>query len=136
MSKPRELREPMTQAEIDAITPHPLWSDGRSGYEWCRFDARLGPDGDPRWLRAEVTWDDDSDFDDNDSALPTRYFDPKLWIETNSVESFQPTVLKTYDGVAQPLTRAEAVELISGDPNEILTRYADLVSRLAVPQTE
>lgn len=126
------ISSPMTPDEIAAIQPCPGWDDGREGFIWCRFDAILTPADDPRHLRAEITWDDDSDFEDNESGEPSLYFDPQLWIETNARDPNDPDRLVTFDGFKVPISTQEAFELLMSPPASILAKYADRIAGLAV----
>ena len=122
-----KLRDAMTPDEIAAIKPHPGWSDGREGYMWCRFDAVVDR---KRWLRAEITWGDDLEFKDNENGEVRIYFAPELFIETNRPQGPRGQSWVTYDGETINLTKDEAVTLASSDPREILTKYADVISKL------
>jgi hypothetical protein len=126
----REQREPMTQAEINSLHFHPSWDDGRYGYLHCRFDAMLTPDDDPRYLRAEITWEEE----DGNPGPPTNYVNPELWIETN--RKHPEGGLQTIAGRKVKLTRIETTALLLGDPTAILTRYADLIAKLPVPDRQ
>ncbi len=123
------VRGRLTPDEMRCLTHHPGWDDGREGYLWCRFDAMLSPEDDPRHLRAELTWDDDSEFDDNETGDPTCYFDPELWVETNR-RVVRDHRLETYDGFKVILSRQEAAEILLADPKELLAKYADEIAKL------
>jgi len=118
-------RDPVTQKQLDEINPNPRWSDGRKGFQFARFDARLTEDA--RNLRAEVTWMDDSDFTDNDMGAARLYFDPELWIETNYVMGDE---LRTLDGFVVELSHAGAVAIVMADPCDLLSKYAQRIATL------
>jgi hypothetical protein len=123
--KTTAARDPITQAQMDAIVPHPAWSDGRIGYLFCRFDALLTFDA--RHLRAEVTWLDNAE--DVPSETPLTYCNPELWIETNRLEG--TNTLRTHDGVKFDLTTAQALALVQSDPRAILDSYAQDIVNLS-----
>lgn len=129
-----QINGPISAADMAALQPCPLWSDGRKGYVWCRFDVLLCPE---TRLRAELTWDDDGDFEDNETGEPTVYFDANLFIETNRPEMpTQEFSLVTWDGIGINLSREEAIALAMGDPRDILTKYASQIANLAVWKPE
>lgn len=115
----------MTKDEINALKPHPGWSDGRWGYLWCWFDALIDEE---RRIRAEIT------FDDDDEGNPSSFFDPELFIETNRDATPDDKILHliTWDGVVVKLTEEEVVRLIEEDPTRILEEYADQVAKLDI----
>lgn len=121
---------PVSAGEMSRIAVCALWDDGRVGSEWCRFDAMVDA---ARRLRAEVTWDDDGDFDGS-SGEPTVYFAAQLWLETNRPETplSGEDGLVTWDGVRIDLGREEALALVAGPPAAVLERYADQVASLRV----
>jgi hypothetical protein len=117
----------MTRSEMALLRPSRKWSDGRVGYEWCRFDAVLDK---RRYLRAEVTWDDDSE---ETGGEPTLFYSPQLFLETNTpVEAERRW--QTLDGVVIDLTQEEAVLIVSRPPEELLKTYADKLSQLTYHQ--
>jgi hypothetical protein len=121
---------PITPAEMASLMPDARWSDGRTGYLWCRFDALLDRE---RRLRAEVTWDDDAEFEDNATGEPTVYFDAELFLETNRPEMPDgETPWITWDGIAIPLARERAIALVMNDPAAILEAYAGEIAELEV----
>lgn len=119
-------RDPVPPSRLQEINPHPGWDDGRRGFLWARFDALLTQDA--RHLRAEVTWDDDSEFEDNASGEPRIYFDPQLWIETN--RRTPDDDLQTVAGFKVELSHTEAVAIVTADPAELLDKYADRIAQL------
>jgi hypothetical protein len=107
----------MTTEEMQQLTIHPGWYDGREGYLWCRLDAVLD---ETTGLRAELTWNDDGDEGDT----LTRYIDPELYLERYVNEEIL--------GACRPidLTQEEAVGLAANDPKDILTLYAPTIKTI------
>jgi hypothetical protein len=121
------IREHLSAKEMGEIRPAHGWDDGRAaGFCWCRFDAIIDA---ARYLRAEITFDDDSEFVDNATGEATCYFDPELKIESNN-----PNVpgcgWQTWDYVSFPISRQDVYEIVMGAPEAVLTRYADRVAML------
>lgn len=106
--------------QMAAIQPHKDWDDGRTGFEWCRFDALLDP---VRLLRAEVTWDESG----GDSSR--MYCDPRLLLESNRPD-YQDDRLVTLDSVTLELDVEEAVRIVEANPRDLLTRYAEHIALL------
>lgn len=128
--KSRKVEGLISAAEMDAICPDHRWSDGRIGYMWCRFDAMLDP---LRRLRAEVTWDDDGDFEDNEDGAPRVFFDAELFLETNRPEG---PCLVTFDGIKIKLSREKAISLVMSDPARILDEYSAEIATLEIWRPE
>jgi hypothetical protein len=127
---PKPISDPFTPDELMAIQHHPAWDDGREGFLWCRFDSHvLTPEGDPRRLRAEITWDDNDEPRDPDSLF---YFDPELTIETNAVRP--DGSLQTYDSTCITLTKERTLAILAADPHDLLEHFADNIAQLAVPR--
>lgn len=130
MAKPREIVNAVTPDQMRTLRVGPGWDDGREGYSWCRFDAVIDP---ARRLRAEITWDDDCDFDDNHGLPPRVYFAPILRLETNRPESPSgATGWVTWDEISISLTRDGAITLIASEPAVILNRYRQQIEALKV----
>lgn len=121
-------RDPVTPDRVFALPHHPKWDDGRKGFVWCRFDALLTTDA--RHLRAEITWDDDSEDEDNEEGERRTLFDADLWIETNAVK--ENDRLETLDGFHVPLSFDEAARLLTTDPQGLLVTYAERIAQLKV----
>ena len=119
-----DSRRRVTHEEMAALQPAAGWDDGRTGFIWCRFEALVSDVDDSRNLRAEVTWDD------NDAEPPANrmYYAPQLRFETNDRSA--DGALWTRDEVALPITNAEAVRIVSSPPRDLLTTYADEISKL------
>lgn len=124
----------ITMQQMTEINPHADWDDGRGGYCYYRFDAALS-DG-PTFLRAELTWADDSEdpkFDDSpdDEVWPQVLFrDPQLKLETNSLIGSD---MVTYDCVIVNLSDDEAIAIAEADPADLLVKYAEQINQLRVP---
>jgi hypothetical protein len=123
-------RDPVTPEQLNEIDPNPRWSDGRKGFQFARFDAQLTEDA--RNLRAEVTWMDDSDFEDNETGAARFYFDPELWIETNYVMGDE---LRTLDGFLVELSYTDAVAMLMADPCDLLSKYTQRIAALRNPSS-
>lgn len=111
----------MTPAAMNGLKLHQGWSDGRKGYVWCRFDARLSRDH--YNLRAELTWDDTELSD----GTVVEYMNPMLLIETNKRVG---RTLERVDCVVIRPSERDAIELLASDPSTILDRYAEQVNKL------
>lgn len=127
-------RGPMTTEEMKALVIHPNWGDGRYQFLFCRLSAIIDRG---RWLRAELTWMDDSDDERGDPSDTQirQYYDPELFLESNRPEvRHDGTVDKsswvTVDSIWLPLTRAEAELLARSHPAEILDRYEEHIRNL------
>lgn len=123
--KHKIARDPVSQAQIDEISPHPRWSDGRRGFQYSRFDVILTDDS--YHLRAEITWMDDSEFSDNGTGKPRIFFDPQLWIEANNKVGDE---LHTIGGFKILISFTEAVAIVMTDPCGLLLQFADKIADL------
>ena len=136
MATSSKVRFAMTPGEIVAIQAHPGWHDGREGFLFCRFDAVVD---EARMLRAEITFDDDGDDDDNTNPdhAPSRYFDAELYLEANrpcSCCADPGSHWVTIDGHTILIEdKARLADLLATDPRELAVRYADV---FATFQTE
>ena len=125
---------------MDSMSVHPGWDDGRRGFVWCRLDALLDP---ARLLYAELTWNDDSD-DDEEPVDPTQYFKPVLAIETHRIvvngrpDCDDPRTLHdrgyllSIGRFTARLTCAESIELANSEPTTLLEKYAKEIADLPV----
>lgn len=122
--------ETLTGRQLDALPFAPGWDDGRTGFEWARFDAVVDR---ARFLRAEVTWGDNSDELPPESIKSNAdmVFDkPELRLETNYPDPADPGQWMTLDSTAILLTQALAAEIIAAPPADLLRRYPVLVAGL------
>ena len=114
----------LTLAQMLALPHHPGWGDGRTGYQWCRFDAVVDTD---RLLRAEITWDDDQD--ELCDGTVSQFTDPELLLESNRlVENGQ--VWQTVNTELIKLTEEDALRLIQLPPAHTLSEFAAEWERL------
>lgn len=121
----------MTFDEMKAVKLHPGWSDGRTGYLFCRVTACLTDA--PGYINAEVVWMDDGDELD-DAEADASYFDPQLEIETNQLEGIDTR--RTHDKVVIKVSAEVAITLMAADPADILISYAGAVAELKIPNQE
>lgn len=116
---------------MEALPLHAGWLDGRTCYEWCRIEAVLCAD---RKLRAELTWDDCVLVGSDRGSVPIGYTDAQLLLESNTPDRADPDRWVTYDSVWFPISREEALALVARAPEELLTKYADKIAALVVPE--
>lgn len=109
----------MNQTQMDAIQPHPTWTDNRQA-DWCGFSADLGG---PGWLHAEVTW-----FDEPCKWGGLTYSKPELCIETKRL--LENGNLETINQIVVELAEETAARLVSQEAKLILSEYSKTVEEL------
>lgn len=116
----------MTKSEMDALTFHAGWDDGRVGFVWCRFDGIVDVG---RLLRAEITW---GPCHEDGPEVIEEYVEPLLTLESNRVvREGSGERWETVEQVEIPMTDAEVVAILTEPPSRLLVKYADRFAKLA-----